>query len=71
MFAHRLYLNREGRGGELIFVTPCSNIFVVYESWCVEKPLCIVTELDFLKRELLKSLIVSREYTYIEEIKSL
>ena len=52
-------------------MTPCSNIFVVYESWYVEKPLCIVTELDFLKRELLKSLIVSREYTYIEEIKSL
>ena len=39
--------------GELTFVTPWSNIFVVYESWCAEKPLCIVIEVDSLKRELL------------------
>jgi len=68
IFAHTMYLNG---GGELIFVTPWSNIFSVYESWCAEKPLCIVIEVDSLKRELLQSLIVSREYTYIEEIKSL
>ena len=65
------YAEFEQGGGELIFVTLCSNIFVVYESWCVEKPLCIVIAVDFLKRELLQSLIVSREYTYIEEINSL
>ena len=69
MFAHTLYLNREW--GENIFGTPWSNIFVVYESWCAEKPLCIVIEVDSLKRELLQSLIVNREYTYLKEIKSL
>ena len=69
MFADTLYLNREL--GENIFVTPWSNIFVVYESWSAEKPLCFVIEVDSLKRELLQSLIVNREYTYLEEIKSL
>ena len=69
MFGHTLYLNREWE--ENIFGTPWSNIFVVYESWCAEKPLCIVIEVDSLKRELLQSLIVNREYTYLEEIKSL
>ena len=58
----------EGEGGELIFVTLWSNIFGVYESRCAEKPLCIVIEVDSLKRELLQSFIVSREYTYIEEL---
>ena len=61
----------QGVGGKFIFVTPWSNIFVVYESWSAEKPLCIVIEVDSLKRELLQSLIVNREYTYLEEIKSL
>ena len=61
-----------GRGAAgLIFVIPWSNIFVVYESWCAEKSLCVVIDVDSLKRELLQSLIVNREYTYIEEIKSL
>ena len=60
-----------GGGGELIFVIPWSNIFGVYESWCAEKPLRTVIELDSLKRELLQSLIVSREYTYIEKVMSL
>ena len=69
MFAHTLYLNREW--GELIFMTPWSNIFVIHESWCAEKLLCIVIEVDSLKHELLQSLIVNREYTYLEEIKSL
>ena len=69
MFADTLYLNREW--GELIFVTPWSNIYVVYESLCAEKPLCIVIEVDSLKRELLQSLIVNHEYTYIEEVTSL
>ena len=59
--------------GELIFVfvTQWWNIFVIHESWCAEKLLCIVIEVDSLKRELLQSLIMNREYTYIEEIKSL
>ena len=76
MFAHTLYLNREwGSGGDgglgLNFVTPWSNIFVVYESWCAEKSSCVVIEVHSLKRELLQSLIVNREYTYMEEIKTL
>ena len=69
MFSDTLYLNREW--GELIFVTPWSNIYVVYESLCAEKPLCSVIEVDSLKRELLQSLIVNHEYTYIEEVTSL
>ena len=60
-----LYLNREwgggGRGG-IIFVAPWSNIFVVHESWCSETPLCSVIEVDSLKRKLLQSLIMNREY---------
>ena len=78
MFAHTLYFNRQwggegegkGRGG-LIFVTPWSKIFIVYESWCAEKPLCIVVDADSLKRELLQSLIMTwSSITYIEELLS-
>ena len=74
MFAHTLYFNRqwggEGRGG-LIFVTPWSKIFVVYESWCAEKPLCTVVDADSLKRKLLQSFIMTwSSITYIEELLS-
>ena len=61
--------------GERIFVlvTPWWDIFVIYESWCAEKTLWVieVIEVDSLKRELLQFFIVNREYTYIEEVKSL
>ena len=56
-----LYLNREWGGG-IIFVSPWSNVFVVHESWCSETPLCSVIEVDSLKRKLLQSLIMNREY---------
>ena len=56
-----LYLNREWGGG-IIFVAPWSNVFVVHESWCSETPLCSVIEVDSLKRKLLQSFIMNREY---------
>ena len=54
----------QGGGGGIIFVTPWSNIFGVYESWWAENTLSIVIEVDSLKRELLQYFIVSREYPY-------